>query len=159
MIAKAISIIITTMYKVSFITHTPFRGRIRDKSSQSTSGRYGMGAKCDEQAFALITTPRLSAPSTPRKMSIIPACCPAGAFLFCRKISILQLLTLYHLPRTLCTIETQNLELSSSSVRKIFFHELSTFSTLSKDTFQILSSAGRQISRLYPLIIYLPTST
>ena len=26
MIAKARSIIITTMYKVSFITHTPFRG-------------------------------------------------------------------------------------------------------------------------------------
>ena len=61
--------------------------------------------------------------------------------------------------RILCATETQILELSSTYGHKIFFHELSTFSTLSKDTFQILSSAGRQISRLYPLIIYLPTST
>ena len=50
------------MYKINCsIKHPPFRGQIRDKSSQSTSDQFGTGAKCDEQAFALILTPRLSA--------------------------------------------------------------------------------------------------
>ena len=65
----------------------PFGGEIRDKSSQSASVRSYMDAKRDEQAFALIGTPRLSAPCIIPPLSYFvnktPPRSPSGMFLLC----------------------------------------------------------------------------